>query len=89
MDGKTRSREKFTSPYEDDGICVDEVLIGELGLIKGQKILYLFDYGDNWRFQVQLEEIIPGKKEGGSPVIIEKKGKNPVQYRFFCSEDTE
>jgi hypothetical protein len=89
MDGKTRSRQKFTSSYENDGVCVDEALIGELGLIKGQKILYLFDYGDEWRFQVQLEEIIPDKTEAGLPVIIEKKGGNPVQYKFFGSEYTD
>ncbi|MEQ8191657.1 MAG: plasmid pRiA4b ORF-3 family protein [Candidatus Eremiobacterota bacterium] len=89
MDGKPWSKEKFTSPHEDEGICVDEVFIGELGLTEGQKILYLFDYGDEWRFQVQLEEIISGKTEVSPPVIIEKKGKNPEQYGFFCSENTD
>ena len=57
MDGKPWSRERFTSPYDEEGPWVDEVCIGELELFIGQNILYLFDYGAEWRFRVELEEI--------------------------------
>ncbi len=80
MDGKLWSRERFSSPYDDQGVRVDEVRIGELGLSVGQNILYLFDYGDMWRFRVELEELrIEGVKPQ-KPKIIEKKGKSPEQY---------
>ena len=67
MDGIPWSDEKFSSPYEDEGPHVDEVRIGELGLAKGQTILYLFDYGDEWRFRVTLEEIQQDKPHPKKP----------------------
>jgi hypothetical protein len=83
MDGKPWSRERFVSPYEDDGPYVDEVSIGKLGLFVGQNILYLFDYGTAWHFRVKLEEI---RKEGHKPLkpkIIEEKGEAPEQYEYY------
>ncbi len=80
MDGIPWSDEKFTSPHEDEGPHVDEVSIGELGLVKGQTFLYLFDYGDEWRFRVALEEIQPNKPHPKRPRIVERKGKSPEQY---------
>ncbi len=85
MDGKLWSYEKFTSPYDDEGPHVDEVRIGELGLTVGQNILYLFDYGDMWRFRVELEEIRTEGSKPGKPKIIESKGKSPEQYEFYDS----
>ena len=80
MEGIPWSDEKFSSPFEDEGPHVDEVRIGELGLTKGQTFLYLFDYGDEWRFGVTLEEVLQGKSHPKKPRIIESKGKNPEQY---------
>lgn len=80
MDGKRPSDEVFTSPYDDDGPHVDVVRIGELELTVGQKILYLFDYGDMWRFLVELEEIRTEGIKPDNPMIIESKGKSPKQY---------
>jgi hypothetical protein len=80
MDGKAWSHESFTSPYDEEGPCVDDVRIGELGLFIGQNILYLFDYGDEWYFQVELEEIRTEGLKPHKPKIIEKKGKAPEQY---------
>ncbi len=62
---------------------MDEVSIGELGLFIGQNILYLFDYGAEWRFRVELEEI---RNEGHKPLkpkIIEEKGEAPEQYEYY------
>lgn len=83
MDGKAWSGEKFTCPFEDEGPHVDEARIGELGLRAGQSILYLFDYGDEWRFQVELEEIRKEEPKPREPKVIEKKGKAPEQYRYY------
>ncbi len=85
MDGKLWSHECFTSPYDDQGICVDEVRIGELGLFVGQNILYLYDYGDMWRFRVELEEIITEGVKPRKPQVIEKIGIAPKQYGW-CEE---
>ena len=83
MDGKAWSHESFTSPDEEGGPWVDDVRIGELGLFIGQNILYLFDYGDEWHFQVELEEIRAEGLKPREPKIIEKKGKAPEQYGYY------
>jgi len=39
--------------------------------------LYLFDYGDEWHFRVELEEIRREGRKLREPKNIEKKGKAP------------
>jgi hypothetical protein len=45
------------------------------------KVYYLFDWGDHWLFQIKkdrkIKETEPRKKY---PRIIEKLGRNPLQY---------
>lgn len=83
MDDEVWSDERFTSIYDDEGPHVDEVRIGDLGLSEGQRILYLFDYGDEWRFQVTLEEIRRQEAKPRKPKVVAKKGKAPEQYGGF------
>lgn len=80
MDGRPWSHDRFTSPEDDEGPHVDEVKIGELGLWPGQSFLYLFDYGDEWHFKVELEDIRTGEPKPSRPRIVESKGKAPEQY---------
>lgn len=83
MDAKKYSRNSYESPYSENGPYVDEVNIGELELYEGQRILYLFDYGDSWEFNIVLEKIDSSIPLPLNPKIIEKKGKAPEQYRYF------
>lgn len=46
----------------------------------GDKMLFLFDYGDGWHFFVELEEIKQAEKRDLKPVILESIGKAPLQY---------
>lgn len=80
MDNRLYSDIKFTDPLDNEGPHVDEVCIGELGLYEGQDILYLFDFGDMWIFQVELEKIDAESPKPEKPQIIEKKGSDPEQY---------
>nr|WP_306466905.1 hypothetical protein [Thermoleptolyngbya sichuanensis] len=68
-------------PYNDwrDSKASNEVLIGDLPLQPGMSMTYLFDFGDCWEFNVQLEEIQPGKPKRGSNKILERHGKAPEQ----------
>lgn len=68
--------------YNDwrDGPGTDQVLIGDLPLQPGASMTFLFDFGDNWEFQVILEEIQLGKPKRSSNKILERKGKAPEQY---------
>ncbi|MEK4063869.1 MULTISPECIES: calcium-binding protein [Paenibacillus] len=52
-----------------------------------QKLLLLFDYGDEWHFIVQYigdTKLKPGQK---LPLIMETKGEAPDQYGGFEDED--
>ena len=45
----------------------------------GKKMLFLFDYGDNWRFVIELIEIRPFIDDK-CPIVIKSVGKAPEQY---------
>ncbi|KYK33613.1 MAG: hypothetical protein AYK18_04605 [Theionarchaea archaeon DG-70] len=63
----------------DEGPFSNRVSIGDLGLQPGQFILYIFDFGHQWQFKIELLDFSsePGPP---SPVIGERKGKSPEQY---------
>ena len=46
----------------------------------GEKMLFLFDYGDGWYFTVELKEIKQAEKWDLKPVVLESIGKAPLQY---------
>lgn len=54
----------------------------------GEKILFLFDYGDCWYFAVELKEIKNAEKWDLKPVILESIGKAPLQYSP-CEDEVE
>ncbi|WP_459930605.1 plasmid pRiA4b ORF-3 family protein [Desulfosporosinus burensis] len=81
MDNKKWSYDRYDSPL-DDGPNAEEVTIGELGLYPGKTILYLFDYGDEWEFKVEVEEINSDKPLPLTPQIVGKRGEAPDQYRY-------
>ncbi|MNO27289.1 Plasmid pRiA4b ORF-3-like protein [compost metagenome] len=52
-----------------------------------QKLLLLFDYGDEWHFIVQYlrgTEVKPGQE---LPLLIESKGEAPAQYGGYEDEE--
>jgi len=71
---------EYSSPYAK-GPSAGGVKIRDLNLRMKQRFLYLFDYGDDHRFEVQLVEVDPGApKEEDYPRIVESHGEDPVQY---------
>ena len=86
MDGKMWSKNRFTSPCDEQGPYVDEVKIGAVELYKKQNFLYLFDYGDQWRFNVEVFNIEEINMRLLNPEIIESKGEPPEQYPEFDDE---
>lgn len=46
----------------------------------GTKMLFFFDYGDEWHFIVELKEIRDVLPNESLPVLLESKGKTPIQY---------
>ena len=80
------SKNRFTSPCDEQGPYVDEAEIGALELYKKQNFLYLFDYGDQWRFNVEVFNIEEINMRLLNPEIIESKGEPPEQYPEFDDE---
>lgn len=80
MDGQPYSRNCYNAPSDNAGPYVDEVTIAELYLEEGQQFLYLFDFGDEWLFQVIVEKIYEGVDDC-VPGIRKEKGNAPVQYQ--------
>lgn len=72
---------------EAEALGVREVTVAEAFDRVGKKLLYLFDYGDEWRFVVKFmraEEAEPGV---AYPRLVESVGEAPEQYPAFGEEE--
>lgn len=79
--------EEVKHPYTEESPSTAEVKIGELPLRPGSMLEYLFDFGDNWLFEVHLEKLEPANPKIGKPTVIEQHGQAPPQYPNFDDED--
>lgn len=61
-----------------------DVTVGEmtrqLGLEQYDRICYLYDYGDEWRFYAILKEVISDKPSDKEPEVVKTKGDSINQY---------
>jgi hypothetical protein len=71
--------EQIQHPYMDDGPWTSEILIGDVPLRIGQTMTFLFDFGDQWEFDVTLESV-EQEMAIEDPVVLEKHGDPPRQY---------
>jgi hypothetical protein len=69
-------------PYMEEYQFADEVAIQDVPLRPGANLIFFYDFGDSWRFRVQLEHIGPVDSKLKRPKIVEKHGKAPEQYRW-------
>ena len=60
-----------------------------LNLEQGREFLYIFDYGDEWRFRIRLHAINPDASEGDYPRIVQSVGEAPAQYEDWEDEDAD
>lgn len=75
---RSRNRDAVSS-YED----ADKTTLKSFFPIpSGKKLFYLFDYGDNWVFQVSLDRKKPFNPASGVkyPQVIDETGERPIQY---------
>ncbi len=72
---------------DDEGGDVRSTKIEDLDLKIGQEFLYLFDYGDEWRFKIRVYNINPDAPEKDYPHIAEAVGEAPEQYQFWDDDD--
>lgn len=85
MSGKAWNRHFEYCHPEADGHPATKVKIESLNLKQKQKFLYLFDYGDQWGFEVEFlkEETY---EKAVYPRIIDSRGKAPEQYSEYEEE---
>lgn len=59
-----------------------EVRLRRLRLTKGQRLAYIFDFGDEWRVRLTLRQIVA---DDGRPYprILESVGEAPPQYADY------
>ena len=84
-DGEFWSRgESYAHPYEIEEAGKEgrsaEIPISAVGLEQGQKIAYIFDFGDDWRVLLTVKAIEPAEDGAGYPLILGGKGDPPPQY---------
>jgi hypothetical protein len=64
----------------DEGPHTDEVRIGDLPAQPGFQMVYNYDFGDNWLFDVLLERIDPPDPKARRYRIGKRQVKSPEQY---------
>lgn len=67
-------------PYIKEDSSTNETRIGDLPIQTGEQMIFLFDFGDNWEFDVEMERIDKVDPKMKNPRILEKHGKAPEQY---------
>jgi len=78
-------------PESNEPPFTDEFLIGDLSLSlkPGQSMTYLFDFGDDWKFNVQLLEISSDNSLIDQPTILDSHGSPPSQYQNWDWDEEE
>ncbi len=59
--------------------------LGRLGLKKGDKFKYLFDFEDEWRFQCRVMQKLEEKTRNSR--VIKSVGDSPAQYPDWDDEE--
>ncbi len=79
MDNCPYSEDAYYAPGDEEERCADEVTLDELSLKVGRKFLYIFDFGCDWNFTIQVQRI-ERVDHKPVPMILESHGQNPSQY---------
>jgi hypothetical protein len=72
----------YHSPEGNEYPYASEVYIGRLNLYVGQKLLYVFDYGDWWEFSIEVIDITK-EPHFGAYKLLQQHGDSPEQYPEF------
>lgn len=88
MDNKAWSHwDAYFSPYDGEERSAADYRLRDLALYKGQKFLYLFDFGDEWRFECRILRAVT--EDTNDYRILRSKGEAPEQYADYFWDDDE
>jgi hypothetical protein len=65
---------------DSDAESVERTKIAQAFPKEGKKLLFVFDYGDEWRFQVELRALGEKKPKTRYPRLVAAAGEAPSQY---------
>lgn len=68
------------SPWSDCERHTHRVTLGSLDLKPKQKFFYLFDYGDEHLFTLEVLKVNPQAPKGSYPKVVAREGRAPRQY---------
>lgn len=67
-------------PVAPNAVGVKKTRIDRALRKPGDRMLFKFDYGQDWRFAVELLEITRAKEWDLKPVVLERTDRPPIQY---------
>jgi hypothetical protein len=67
----------------------DATAVGSLQLKKDDAFGYLFDFGDDWWHQINVNAIDDAAPKGTFPKVIKRVGKSPPQYMNYDEVEDE
>ena len=73
--------------WDESAPKADDAKIGSLGLQLKQKFMYIFDFGDEHRFEVEVIGINPNAPKDEYPRIVDGRGNVPPQYPDYDEEE--
>jgi len=79
-------KKSYHSPDGSECPYANEVTVGQLNLYVGQKLMYVFDYGDWWEFSIEVISITR-EPHFGSYKLLQLHGVSPEQYPEFDDDE--
>jgi Plasmid pRiA4b ORF-3-like protein len=85
------TKDTYESHRSRDGKPASMYRLSDVKLKVKQNIMYIFDFGDEWRHRILVEDIIPKGVDPNEeyPRITKQVGKAPPQYGFDDDDDEE
>lgn len=68
----------YAEGIESGDRTTEKYRLNQVGLYKGQRFKYVFDFGEEWTFQCRVLRVTEGSTE--PPAVIRCKGTAPEQY---------
>jgi hypothetical protein len=65
---------------DSDAGSVEKTTVAEVFSAPGKKMLFLFDYGDDWRFLIEAKAVGEKAPKARYPRLVASVGKAPEQY---------
>ena len=91
---RIRNAQEYTCSYaaenaggDEPGVKTTDAKLTSLGLTRGRKFHYLFDFGDEWWHEITVEQTDAPAEKGKYPRILETHGASPPQYPDLEEED--